>query len=490
MARNWNLISISVLGEIFFSTLGMAQERPNVVIIMTDEHNFRTLGCYREQLPPGQAFPWGKDVKVETPNIDALAHQGALCLNYYAAHPVSGPSRGCFMTGLYPQKHGVTTNNLSLKDEVVTFAATLAENGYSTGYFGKWHLDGASKPGWKPERQFGFADNRYMYNRGHWKKLSDKRGEPEITGLNAQGKPAENILGNADEKSFATDFMTDRALRFITDNKNKPFCCFLSIADPHGPNLVRTPYSEMYTHLNIDHPHSASADVKHMPSWAQKSKRTLVDAAPRNGIAQYLGMVKCIDDNVGKVVRCLQNLDLSKNTIIIFTADHGDLLGEHGRDNKGVPFEGSAKIPFIWFYPDKVTAGSLIRVPMNNTDFTPTLLGLMDIDSRERYQGKDYSRVITGGKKDSDCITIFKGQEWIASTDGRYKLIYSAGRQEIPVLFDLSEDPNELVNIYQHKENKGIIKKLAAYLKNYCLTCEEPFWNNEKIRSEISYYLK
>ena len=104
---------------------------------MTDEHNFRTLGCYREQLPQEQAYPWGKEVEVKTPHIDALASRGALCLNYYATHPVSGPSRGCFMTGMYPQKNGVTANNLSLRDEVVTFAETLTDNGYTTAYFGK-----------------------------------------------------------------------------------------------------------------------------------------------------------------------------------------------------------------------------------------------------------------------------------------------------------------------------------------------------------------
>lgn len=109
-------------------------------------------------------------------------------------------------------------------------------------------------------------------------------------------------------------------------------------------------------------------------------------------MAQYLGMVKCIDDNVGKMMRRLQELGLNENTIVIFTADHGDLLGEHGRDNKSVPFEASAKIPFIWTYPGKIPAGSLVKEAMNNTDFTPTLLKIMNIQSKVQYQGKSIPR--------------------------------------------------------------------------------------------------
>ena len=98
MKNNRILKNMFVMGGIASSAMGMAQHCPNVLVIMTDEHNFRTLGCYREQLPQEQAYPWGKEVEVKTPHIDALASRGALCLNYYATHPVSGPSRGCFIS--------------------------------------------------------------------------------------------------------------------------------------------------------------------------------------------------------------------------------------------------------------------------------------------------------------------------------------------------------------------------------------------------------
>ncbi|WP_196065133.1 sulfatase-like hydrolase/transferase [Bacteroides cellulosilyticus] len=480
----------SLVGTFISVNSLMAQERPNVLIIMTDEHNFRTLGCYREQLSANQAFPWGKGNVVETPHIDALAHRGALCLNCYATNPVSGPSRSSFMTGMYPQTTGVHTNNIPMKDEMVTFAETLAAQGYATGYFGKWHLDGNAKPGWTPSRKFGFADNLYMYNRGHWKKLGVEEGKPIVAGFNAQGKPAENALSNADEQSFTTDFLTDKAIDFMRREREGAFCCFLSIPDPHGPNMVRPPYDRMYTDMKFLHPHSAEANTSEMPSWAQKNKKTIIDAGNKGGMAQYFGMVKCIDDNIGKISRFLESEGLNENTIIIFTADHGDLLGEHARDNKSVPFEASAKIPYIWVYPSKIAQGSIVNTTMSNADFTPTLLGLLDIPLKQNYHGKNQSDFITGKKKSDGNIAVFKGQKWIAITDGNFKLIFSAGEKECPVLFNLKKDPDEMVNLYPSEKHRKSIKQLASALKAYCLSCDEPLWKKDKIQKEIMQAIK
>ena len=146
---------------------------PNLLIIYTDEHNFRTLGCYRALLPNEQAFMWGKDAVVTTPHIDWLAEKGAVCTSFYATTPVCSPSRSSFVSGRYPHRTPVVNNNIPLDDEIITFAEILRRQGYATGYAGKWHLDGQGKPQWEPERRFGFTDNRFMFNRGHWKKMED-----------------------------------------------------------------------------------------------------------------------------------------------------------------------------------------------------------------------------------------------------------------------------------------------------------------------------
>jgi len=232
--------------------LSFGLTQPNVIIIQTDEHNLRTLGCYREQMNEDQAFIWGKGNKVDTPNIDSLAKDGLICTNYFASSPVCTPSRASWVSGLYPQATGSASNNLPLKDSIVTFAEVLRQRGYATSYLGKWHLDGDAKPGWSPVRKFGFSDNRFMFNRGHWKKFEMTEEGPQVA-TKKNGNPVYD-LGDADENSFATDWLVDRSLEILDRDKGKPFCLMLALPDPHGPNTVRAPYDTMYNHLTFQQP--------------------------------------------------------------------------------------------------------------------------------------------------------------------------------------------------------------------------------------------
>lgn len=166
--------------------LGADRKRPNLLIIHTDEHNFRTLGCYRALMSKEQALMWG-DAVVETPNIDWLARNGAVCTSFYATTPVCSPSRAAFVSGRYPHNTPVVNNNIALDDDIITFAEILRRAGYATGYAGKWHLDGGGKPQWAPKRKFGFEDNRYMFNRGHWKQLEDTSNGPRIKARSTSG---------------------------------------------------------------------------------------------------------------------------------------------------------------------------------------------------------------------------------------------------------------------------------------------------------------
>ena len=149
--------------SLFIITLASAKD-PNIVIIMTDEHNYRTLGCYRDQLSTNQAFIWGEGVKVDTPNIDSLAHEGALFTHFFASSPMCTPSRASFLSGLYPPATGAAENHAPMNSDTLTFAHILKENGWETGYVGKWHLNGSPSPGWSSEGKsvFGFNSTKYL----------------------------------------------------------------------------------------------------------------------------------------------------------------------------------------------------------------------------------------------------------------------------------------------------------------------------------------
>ena len=467
----------------------MAKGKPNLVIIHTDEHNFRTLGCYRALMPEKQALMWGPTV-VETPHIDWLAKRGAVCTRFYATTPVCSPSRGALVSGRYPQNTPVTTNNIPLDDEIVTFAEILRRAGYATGYAGKWHLDGTGKPQWAPKRKFGFADNRFLFNRGHWKQLEDTPEGPRVKARGAGDKPTYSVQG-ADEKSFTTDWLADKTVAFINAHKDEPFCYMVSIPDPHGPNTVRPPYDTMYDPEKLTAPATMSKPAAGLPSWGRK-QRTKFTGRP---MALYYGMVKCIDDNVGKILAALRTASVLERTIVVFTADHGDLCGEHGRDNKGVPYEGSAKIPFVLYAPGKVDGGKVVTRALSCVDFLPTILSLMGVKTAGQEEGHDASALFTGkgpaGWKD---IAFFRGTgrpgtfNWLATVTSRYKLIFSPNDE--PWLFDLEKDPDELTNCFAKADYREIVRDLSKQLAAYCKKHNDPYADAPQIKADLTWAIE
>lgn len=441
--------------------------KPNLLIIHTDEHNFRTLGCYRDLMTEDQAFVWGPGVKVDTPHIDSLARDGAICDSYYSSSPVCSPSRASFVSGLYPIATDVYKNDIPLKEGLITFAEMLKNQGYATSYLGKWHLGGEAKPGFAPEQKFGFEDNRYMWNRGHWKKLGLKEdGTPYIAARNNRGGPTSRVDG-ADEKSFTTDWLTTRTLEIIERDQNQPFCIMVSIPDPHGPNTVRAPYDTMYKDMVFQNPRTMDFPVEKMPKWHRIGDRNTAHELNQRQMQRYFGMVKCIDDNVGRILADLEAGGLDQNTIVIFTADHGDLMGEHRRHNKGMPYEGSAKIPFVIRWPEKIAPGKVVNTAYTTVDFGPTILGIMGIEEEiPNAHGLNDAAAFLSDEKvvDDDRIVYMttSASNTIMAVNRRYKLVLS--QVDDPWLFDLHKDPDELVNVYSDPEYKEIAENFKAEL--------------------------
>ena len=465
----------------------LSADPPNVIIIQTDEHNLRTLGCYREQMSEDQAFIWGKGNKVETPNIDSIARDGLICTNYFAASPVCTPSRASWVSGLYPQATGSSSNNLPLHDSIITFAEVLRKRGYATSYLGKWHLDGDAKPGWAPARKFGFSDNRFMFNRGHWKKFEMTEEGPKVA-TKKNGNPVYD-LSDANETSFATDWLVDRSLEVLERDKGKPFCLMLALPDPHGPNTVRAPYDTMYDHLTFQQPvtmRKVLAALQFRPGWVSGGSNA-VKKLSQATLSKYFGMVRCIDDNVGKILRFLERNKLVENTILVFTSDHGDMMCEHCRMNKGLPYKTSVGIPFVLRYPAKVPAGKVIDTAYTTVDFFPTLMGLMGIsEGLPQLHGLNASIAFTNKKKEiaKDRIVYVRQSNgsWVAAFDRRYKLVISSLDQ--PWLFDLEKDPDELSNYYGREGYEKPYQRLKTELLAQMKKFKEPALKEKKLRFE------
>jgi len=313
-------------------------EYPNLVVIITDEHNLRTLGCYRDLMKNNdeEAFVWGPGVKVNTPHLDLLAKEGALFGNFYSVAPVCTPSRASLMTGMYPKFTGAFENHLAMNSDAITFAEILQKKaGYHTGYVGKWHLNGDEKPGFgNYERPFGFHDIKYQFNRGHWKIIEEDE-EGHINPYEWE-EGNRNIKGKLELKeAYATDFLFERAFEYMTKriDERHHFALVLSIPDPHGPNYIRAPYDTMFDHLNFKLPRTA-VEAYHKqpanPGWAS-SINTNLEAADQiieniendkkwqQNMRNYFGMVKLIDDKVGKLMALLKKREQDENTIVVFT---------------------------------------------------------------------------------------------------------------------------------------------------------------------------
>ncbi len=475
----FKLLSLAFLSLLSGVSL-IAAKSPNLIVIYTDEHNFRTLGCYRDLLSEEEAYVWGKGVEVETPHIDSLAQEGTLLTSFYVATPVCSPSRASIISGLYPHATGVPQNDLPLNDDLTTFAHVLSDEGYATSFIGKWHLDGTAKPGWAPERQFGFQENDYMYNRGHWKRFVDTPEGPKVGAWDKKGNPSYG-LNEADARTFSTDYLMDKSIDFIRRNRDKPFAVMLSLPDPHGPNTVRPPYDTRFAHFKYESPQTMFKSDLETPKWVNKKSNNFIweQSLKQQNMAAYFGMVQCIDDNVGKLLRFLEENELEEDTIVVLTSDHGDLAGEHRLHNKGVPYETSAGVAFIVKYPKDVAARKVIRNPMTSADFAPTVMNLMGFKgAMKQVHGMDLADDFRSSRKETKAERIVYIRatgfqpRWVASISDRYKLVYSI--EDKPWLFDLEKDPMERINFAEDPEYASIRKTLTSAMIEQMEATEDP----------------
>ncbi|MDO7173150.1 sulfatase-like hydrolase/transferase [Mariniflexile sp. AS56] len=510
---------IFLIATIGFSTLkshSQNTKKPNVIWIITDEHNFRTLGCYRDQLTADQAFQWGSTAFAETPNIDSLAENGTIFNRMYASAAVCTPSRASMFTGIYPTTLGIPNNSNKkgdgkyLKEDVTTIADVLSNAGYFTGYSGKWHLaesrdesgDKDRDEWWSPypvghpEDHYGFQDTKFMFLGGHDKfKGIDAEGNPyradknvKLIGTDTYGQP---LFEDSKSKNVkhTTDWLADRTIEFIDAHKETPFYYVVSIPDPHTPDTVRAPYDAMFTNVDIKLPATydfafKNKDNEVLPKWQKPDGKTKNPEKLKKEIQQYLGMVKLIDDNVGRIIQKLKDDGIFENTIIVFSSDHGDLLGEHGRVNKGTIHEASAKIPFVMAQGSTgkspiVPRGLVVNKAANNTDWMPTFLSMLNVDC-PKVAGRDLTPLLA--KKlpaDWNDVTFTK-LGYYAAISEQYKLVVEVKGDTW--LLDIKADPNEIVNYINDPKYSLIIKKLAKDLKGYMKANKD---NNKAIAEKL-----
>lgn len=410
-----------------------AQQRPNIVYIMCDDHAFQCISAYGS--PISKLAP--------TPNIDRIAERGMRFDRAFVENSLSTPSRACLMTGLYSNQNGQRQLGEGIDTTRTFFTEQLQQAGYQTAVVGKWHM------GCDPK---GF-DYYHIYNdQGQYYN-------PQYRGTDTDGK---YIV----EEGYSTDLTTDHALSFIEHrDTNKPFCLLLHHKAPHRNWLANTKYFGMYDNVTFSMPETFYDDYETRGSavrtqkmsvtkdmrWEQDFKvPEMLDTAnadswdsylslmnevnrmnpeqriawgkyyfPRNRrllearltgkeldewkyqnyIRDYMSVIKSVDESVGRVLDYLDSHGLTDNTIIVYTSDQGFYMGEHGWFDKRFMYEESLRTPLLIAYPGHIQPGSVCNKLVQNIDYAPTFLDLAGISKPKELPGRSLTPIFKAGDK-------------------------------------------------------------------------------------------
>jgi len=410
-----------------------------VILIMTDTTRADMLGCYGNP-------------KMITPNLDRFATQGIRYENAYTCQPVCGPARSALFTGTFPHTNGMVTNCVPLGANVKTVGQRLTDNGIHCGYIGKWHLDGGDyfglgqcPEGWDPE---------YWYDmRCYLEELEEK------------DRPRSRNSDTAFEPDWTEDMTyayrcTQRALDFLEKNQNTDYFLTLSYDEPHGPCLCPPPFNTMYEGFKFDDNPNFQDDLTKKPMmqqlWAGDGMKLSADELnrPSRQLALFLGCNSFVDHLVGRV---LEQIDrFAPDAMVIFTSDHGDMLGAHRLQMKNATaYKEVANIPLII---RGGAVGQVISAPASHIDMVPTIMDYMGLPIPKLLEGRSMMpQIMDPSRQINDTVFTeftryevdhdgFGGLQMMrAAISERYKLVINL--LDTDELYDMQEDPYEVNNL-------------------------------------------
>lgn len=420
-------------------------DRPNIVIIFTDDQGYGDVGVF------GAA-------DIPTPNLDGMAAEGVVLTEFYAAQPVCSASRAALLTGCYPNRIGIHNalmpgSPVGLNPEEETLAELLKARGYSTGIFGKWHLGDA--PEFLPTRH-GF-DQFYgiPYSNDMWPHHPQQGSVFHFDPLPLYEQ--ETVVDTLDDQTYLTRDITRKSVAFIREHRDQPFFLYVPHPQPH------------------------------VPLFASEAFRG------KSGRGLYGDVIMEIDWSVGQILQALQDNGLSENTLVVFTSDNGPWLsyGNHAgsagplREGKGTTWEGGVREPFILKFPGRIPAGQRVEVPAMAIDLLPTLTDLVGAPRPQNpIDGKNIWPLLTGLQQESSQDAYFyyyRVNEMHAVRSGPWKMYFPhsyrsmegqpPGRDglpgpytyfelETPELYHLGRDPSETRDVAS--ENPEVVGRLSA----------------------------
>ena len=444
--------------------------RPNILFIMVDEMKWNVMSCAGHEI-------------VKTPHLDQLAREGTRFATAYTVAPICTPSRYSFFTGRYAHVHGSTDNSTPPREPQVLLPSILKHAGYQTAISGKLHFISPDNIDYGFDHFWSYKDEgpgklpswpeyiEKQYGKGAQKKSLQTQPFPN----DPLGKDLGKLkYPNADSQ---TSWITARALDFLDRlDKAKPFFLFVSYLDPHSPSHLCEPYWSMWQ--NEYNPEK----IPLPPTFKQDPSKQLATSAGRHEVndpkivkamtAAYYAKVTMVDDNVGRLLGQLRKQGLAQNTLIVFTADHGNMLGDLNRWFKGAMYEGSTRIPLLMKAPAaspfaaQFNRGNIVSNIVENIDVMPTLCEMAGVPLPAKgIQGRSMTALVAGKAGDwKDRAFAERGSSMVRTA--QYKFIKNEKKKSQGdfELYDLTKDPLETKNLAADPAYGETVKKLAAQL--------------------------
>ena len=463
----------------------MSSNRPNVLLIMTDQQPVSTIGCY------------GNSV-VETPAQDRLAREGMRFDNFYIAAFACTPSRATYLTGRYTHNHGVMVNDVELDDALPSIGNTFRDAGYQTAWIGKWHLGGQMYRGlsgrgpfddcWVRKRIDSTRDFEFVQVEGgtgedeprsgfdhwvggwkHFKAYLQTTDLPdEVKNLprvgNHQAAPSapdrEHSVSLLGEDHHMAHFFADEMVSFLNVNRDNPFCAVLSFYGPHSPVCPPEPWDAMYDLDDVPLPDNYDAPLEDKPRFQSGHDRTYVrDVWSRDEVRDYIrrywGYVSYIDAQVERVLNALDANGQAENTIVMYVSDHGDMVGQFGMVYKLTycGYDTLMKVPCLVRWPGQIEAGSVNTSLNSSVDVMPTLLDLAGVDIPEGVDGESIGGILRG-ERDVAREEIFTDlmSRGVMLRQGSWKFVLNwkplgGDVRDLDELYNLADDPYEEHNL-------------------------------------------
>ncbi len=453
-------------------------KKPNIVYILADQLRRQSCG-------------FAGDVLAHTPNIDRLAAEGVDFRQAVSSMPVCSAYRASLFTGKYTSSTGMVINELRMNTNHTCLAHCLTAGGYDTGYVGKWHLY-ANEIGNHTDPKNSFVPrgpDRLGFD-GYWAGYNFHHDYYSPRAY-YHTESAEKVYYGDDV--YEPDAQTDLAIDYIAKSAGgpEPFCLFLSVGTPHDPWTSSNVPEEFYDRFrDTEFPLSPSYSDAMDPygdAWSNtaRSPETIQD-----WMRAYYAMTANLDWNVGRLLDALKDLGLDDNTIVVFTSDHGEMFGAHGRMKKNIFYEEAVRIPFLMRWPGEIPPGQVSDACLDVVDVMPTLLGLAGLESPAEVEGMNLSHLARGqdGPEPAHaflmntgaCALWEDGHEWRAlrTAQHTYAVNRGGGERALPrqeLLFDNVADPYQQHNLANEPASADVITQFREQLAQRMRTLNDTF---------------